>query len=64
MFEKWLQWTCDGCGETDMEPHPDTTIKESREWMKEGGWVCNRNGDFCPKCVKQGRHKQPSFLSS
>jgi uncharacterized protein CbrC (UPF0167 family) len=54
MIEKWLQYTCDGCGETETDGDPNVTAREVRERLRGYGW---RNGgrlDYCPNCVKDG----------
>lgn len=48
MIERWLQITCDHCGETDNSTAPNMTIAEfrvdlSRCWRKVG------NQDACSK---------------
>ena len=55
MLEVWIQWTCDGCGETESTPLPNETKAEVRKMLREGGWRCFGKLDYCPKCVKNGK---------
>lgn len=57
MIEKWYQWTCDGCGDTENTPLPNTPMKEVRQNLKDSGWVCLPGGlDYCQHCVLRGKH--------
>lgn len=58
MLETWIQWTCDGCGETENHPAPNVTKAEVRESLKNFGWRSIGVLDFCPKCVKNGNAKR------
>lgn len=55
MIESWLQWTCDGCGETEYHPHSNTTRTQARSELKASGWRAYAGDlDYCPRCVKRG----------
>ena len=54
MIEKWLQFTCDGCGATDYHPFPNETQAVVRSSLKKGGWRSYGKLDYCAKCVKNG----------
>ncbi len=49
MIEKWLQFTCDRCGETDNSTTPDMTVAEFR---REARIKRIRNQDLCVECQK------------
>ena len=51
----WLQWTCDGCGETNTSTEPNETRTQARAGLKKNGWKHFAGDlDYCPKCVKRG----------
>ncbi len=54
MIEKWLQYTCDGCGETETADAPNETAAECRRRIREYGWANRGRLDYCPECVKDG----------
>lgn len=55
MIESWLQYTCDGCGETEYSPDSNITRAKVREELATYGWKHFAGGlDYCPKCVKRG----------
>ena len=59
MIETWLQVSCDGCDDDDTTFYtemPNSTRAEFREYLKERGWRCYGSLDYCPKCVKRGKH--------
>lgn len=59
MIEVWHQWTCDGCGETETYPMPNTALVDVRKYLKDGGWQCKSGGlDYCSRCVKNGKAKR------
>lgn len=58
MIESWLQWTCDGCGDTAFTNIPNQTRKELLKMMKDDGWKRRGRLDYCPTCVKEGRAKR------
>jgi hypothetical protein len=57
MIEKWLQITCDGCGETETNSFPNETNKTFREFMAQYGWKSIGKLDYCRKCnqLKKGK---------
>lgn len=57
MLEVWIQWTCNGCGETENTATPNLTRGEVREHLKEGGWRSYGTLDYCPVCVRNGNAK-------
>jgi hypothetical protein len=60
MIESWLQISCDGCDDdhsVDFASIPNTTRKDYRAGLKENGWRSIGNLDYCPTCVKLGKHK-------
>lgn len=58
MIEKWLQYTCDGCGETEQSGTPNITAKEIRAELYSGyGWRNYGKLDYCPYCVEKGNAK-------
>lgn len=55
MIEKWVQWTCDGCGATEYYPLPNTPMAEVRAQLRKSGFQQKSGGlDYCPVCVKNG----------
>lgn len=54
MIEKWLQYTCDGCGETDSSGDPNESAKDVRARIKEYGWRNYGRLDYCKSCVDCG----------
>lgn len=54
MIEKWLQYTCDGCGDTDQSGDPNESARDVRARIKEYGWRNVGRLDYCPDCVKHG----------
>jgi len=54
MIEKWLQYTCDGCGETEQCGDPNATAKEVRKHIKQYGWKNIGRLDYCQACVDSG----------
>ena len=55
MIESWLQYTCDGCGETEYFPQSNVTRAKVREDLKKSGWQhFTGDLDYCSKCVKRG----------
>lgn len=49
MIERWLQITCDSCGETDNSTAPDMTIIEFREKLGQV-FVRYKKRDLCRTC--------------
>jgi len=58
MLETTIQWTCDGCGETEVWHEMNVSKKEVRAALKERGWQSFGALDYCPKCVKKGNAKR------
>jgi len=55
VIEKWLQYTCDGCGETEQSGDPNESARDVRARIKEQyGWRNFGRLDYCPECVKRG----------
>jgi len=55
VIEKWLQYTCDGCGETEQSGNPNESARDVRARIKEQyGWRNVGRLDYCPECVKRG----------
>lgn len=54
MLETSIQYTCDGCGTTEVFYEMNVTKKEVRAALKEGGWRAYGSLDYCPACVKNG----------
>lgn len=55
MLESWLQWTCDGCGETEYHVQSNVTRAQARAELKGAGWkYFSGDLDYCPRCVKRG----------
>lgn len=54
MIEKWLQYTCDGCGETDQSGEPNESARDVRTRLKGYGWQNFGRLDYCPDCVQRG----------
>lgn len=52
MIERWLQFTCDGCEETEFAPLPDMTIAEV---MKEMGVQRIGGKQLCRACARQAK---------
>lgn len=58
MLETSIQWTCDGCGETEVWHEMNVTKAAIRAEMKKDGWRSFGQLDYCPKCVKNGTAKR------
>ena len=58
MLESSIQWTCDGCGETEVWHEMNVTKQEVRAQLREGGWRSYGVLDYCPKCVKNGNARR------
>lgn len=58
MIEKWVQITCDGCGETSCGEGSNETANEKRQEMKQYGWVSFGRLDYCRQCVQVGHAKR------
>ena len=58
MLETWIQWTCDGCGETETHPLPNPTKAEVREALRSAGGRSYGRLDYCPRCVKNGNARR------
>lgn len=54
MIEVSLQWTCDGCGITEMWHELDASKKTVRAALRAGGWRSRGAQDYCPSCVAHG----------
>jgi len=54
MLETWIQWTCDGCGVTEMHSQSDVAKGQVRASLKSGGWRSHGRLDYCLRCVKSG----------
>jgi hypothetical protein len=54
MLETSIQWTCDGCGDTEIWPYMNVGKGEVRAAMKLDGWRNIGQLDYCPKCVASG----------
>lgn len=54
MLETWIQWTCDGCGDTESFPSPNETKGHVRAELRKGGWRSYGQLDYCPRCVTSG----------
>jgi len=54
VIETWLQWTCDGCGDTEHHAQPNVSKSAVREYLKGRGWRNYGSLDYCPKCVQNG----------
>lgn len=56
MIERWLQITCDRCGETDNATAPNMTVAEFRKDLGRA-FVVRDKRDLCESCdesVKKG----------
>ena len=49
MIERWLQITCDHCGETDNSVMPHMTVVEFMKYLKQSGWRRVGNKHACSK---------------
>jgi len=56
MFEKFVQLTCNGCGDID-EQLSDGTVTEARKSMRKYGWRHSGCRDYCRSCVELGKMK-------
>lgn len=54
MLESWIQWTCDGCGITEVWDTVNVPKYFVRKKLKESGWQNFGSLDYCPKCVQKG----------
>lgn len=64
MIETWLQWTCDGCGETGGSMYPNMTKKDLIAYLRSYGWVSKKGKNYCPACVESGQAKKLASLYS
>ena len=54
-MERWLQITCDGCGETECNTAPNETVASFRlEMHHQYRWRKVGRFDYCGRCVKDG----------
>ena len=52
MLEVWIQWTCDGCGDTENTGTPNMTRGEVRDYLRKTyGWRHKAGYDYCRDCV-------------
>ena len=58
MLESSIQYTCDGCGGTEVYAHMNPTEQEVREHLKGYGWKSYGTLDYCPQCVKNDNAKR------
>lgn len=58
MIEKWLQYTCDGCGNTEASGDSNATAKEVRQEIRKFGWRNYGRLDYCKDCVESGLAKE------
>jgi len=58
VLETSIQYTCDGCGETEVHYEMNVPKKEVRVILKERGWRSYGTLDYCAKCVKNGNAKR------
>jgi hypothetical protein len=55
MLETSIQYTCDGCGETEVYFQTNVTKATVREALKlTYGWRFYGKLDYCKKCVENG----------
>lgn len=57
MLETAIQYTCDGCGDTEIFSRMNVTKGEVRESLKQLGWRSYGTLDYCKKCVENGNAK-------
>lgn len=57
MLETTIQWTCDGCGMTEVWPEMNIPKYIVRAELKKGGWQSFGVLDYCPGCVENGNAK-------
>lgn len=56
MIEKWLQYTCDGCGETETDGTPNISAADVRKHIRtQYGWKNFGSLDYCRECVADGK---------
>jgi len=58
MLEKYLQITCDGCGETETTDGIQNTANGFRQKMFKYGWRNYEKLDYCNNCVVTGIAKK------
>lgn len=58
MIETSLQYTCDGCGETEVYHNMNAPKYECREFLASMGWKSFGSLDYCKKCVGNGNAKR------
>ena len=49
VIERWLQITCDGCGETDNSTFPNCTVQDL---LTSSGFVVRGKRHLCRSCIK------------
>lgn len=59
MIEKWLQITCDECGETDTSTWPNLSVADFRKDLKEmGNWGRSKGRDLCGTYREQEKQEK------
>lgn len=58
MLETTIQYTCDGCGETEVHFEMNVPKHEVRAYLKTMGWRSYGALDYCKKCVANGNAKR------
>lgn len=53
MIEVWLQYTCDGCDQTEYTTMPNESKAELNKGLKEDGWRVHGRLHYCNTCVKR-----------
>lgn len=54
MLEKFIQISCDGCGNPD-EQNWSGSVSALRKQMRQYGWVYSKGRDYCKACVGAGK---------
>lgn len=58
MLETTIQYTCDGCGVTEIHCEMSVTKGAVRAVLKSCGWRSYGVLDYCEKCVENGKAKR------
>lgn len=58
MLETNIQYTCDGCGETEVHHELNVSRQQVREELRAHGWRSYGRLDYCPRCVKNGNARR------
>lgn len=62
MLERFLQYSCDACGEPDERSEPHESRSERQALLRGLGWYFKRNKAICAQCWWSGRRWEHATL--